>query len=97
MPSLSYSGRVILAGASALALGGVLGGVAPLALAGSAAVTGVALAWVIASPMPRRMRRTRLEFSWWVLAHEEGPRRPDEPVVVRVVLRNPTGEATTHP
>ncbi|MBK6529542.1 MAG: DUF58 domain-containing protein [Deltaproteobacteria bacterium] len=95
MPSLSYSGRVILAGASALALGGVLGGVAPLALAGSAAVTGVALAWVIASPMPRRMRRTRLEFSWWVLAREEGPRRPDEPVSVRVVLRNPTGEALT--
>ena len=95
MPSLSYSGRVILAGASALALGGVLGGVAPLALAGTAAVTGVALAWVIASPMPRRMRRTRLEFSWWVLAREEGPRRPDEPVSVRVVLRNPTGEALT--
>lgn len=93
MPSLSYSGRVILAGAAAMALGGVVAGVAPLALAGSAAVTGVALAWVVASPMPRRMRRTRLEFSWWVLAHEDGPRRPDEPVAVRVVLRNPTEES----
>lgn len=95
MPSLSYSGRVILAGAAAMTLGGLVGGVAPLALAGSAAVTGVALAWVVASPMPRRMRRTRLEFSWWVVAREEGPRRPDEPATVRVVLRNPTDESLT--
>ncbi len=95
MPALSHSGRLVLAGASALALGGLVGGFAPMALAGSLALGGLSLAWVAAAPLPRRMRRERLEFSWWVLANEDGVRRPDDPVSVRVVLRNPTSTALT--
>lgn len=96
MPTLTRSGRAVLAGAAGLTLGGVLGGLAPAALAGSAALTGLALAWVAASPLPRQMRRQRVEFSWWIPAPKGAPgraRRPDEAVPVRVVLRNPSDGA----
>ncbi len=90
MPALSHHGRLALLGGAALALGGMLGGVGATALAGGAVLTGIALAWVSAVPLPRRMRRERMEFSWWVLHREGAPRRPDEPVLVRITVRNPT-------
>ncbi len=92
MPSLSYAGRMAFIGAVGLSLGGLLGGVAPVALAGSAALTGIAFAWVLTVPLPRRMRRERLEFTWWMPLPPGGVRRPDEPVTLRVALRNPTDE-----
>ncbi len=90
MPSLSYAGRMAFVGAVGLSLGGLLGGVATVALAGSAALTGLAFAWVLTVPLPRRMRRERLEFTWWMPLPPGGVRRPDEPVTLRVALRNPT-------
>lgn len=79
-------------GAVGLSLGGLLGGVAPVALAGSAALTSLAFAWVLTVPLPRRMRRERLEFTWWMPLPPGGVRRPEEPVTLRVALRNPTDE-----
>lgn len=90
MPALSHPGRLALVGGVALSVGGLLGGVGPVALAGSAVLSGLALAWVSAVSLPRRMRRERLEFSWWALHRDGSPRRPDEPVGVRVTVRNPT-------
>ncbi len=92
MPSLSYAGRLAFVGAVGLSLGGLLGGVAPVALAGSAALTSLAFAWVLTVPLPRRMRRERLEFTWWMPAAAGGVRRPDELVTLRIALRNPTDE-----
>ena len=90
MPALSHTGRLTLLSGVALSVGGLLGGVGPVALAGSALLSGLALAWVSAVPLPRRMRRERMEFSWWTLHREGGARRPDEAVVVRITVRNPT-------
>ncbi len=97
MPQLAASGRWILSGAVGLTASGLLSGVAPVALAGSALLTGLALAYVSSLPLSRTMRRSRLEFSWWLAPRVEGaagagPRRPDEAVGVRVLLRNPTDE-----
>jgi uncharacterized protein (DUF58 family) len=64
-----------------------MGALEPLTSAGQAVLTGLALAWVATVPIPRRMRRERLEFSWWIA---QGPRKPEEPVIVRIALRNPT-------
>lgn len=90
MPALSHVGRLALLGGVSLSLGGLVGGVGPVALAGGALLSGLALAWVSAVPLPRRMRRERLEFSWWTLHRDGGPRRPDEAVTVRITVRNPT-------
>lgn len=90
MPSLSHPGRMAFMGAVGLSLGGLLGGVAPVALAGGAALTGIAFAWVLTLPLPRQMRRERLEFTWWTPLPPGGVRRPDEPVTLRIALRNPT-------
>lgn len=93
MPTLTRSGRAVLAGAVGLTLGGVLGGLVPAALAGSGALVGVALAWVVASPLPRQLRRQRVEFSWWIASPDRGPghtRLPDEPVTLHAVVRNPS-------
>lgn len=90
MPALSHAGRLALLSGVSLSVGGLLGGVGPVALAGSALLSGIALAWVSAVPLPRRMRRERLEFSWWALHRDGAPRRPDEPVSVRITVRNPT-------
>jgi uncharacterized protein (DUF58 family) len=87
MPSLSSSGKLSLAGGVALTLGGVAGAIEPLMAAGQGVLVGLALAWVATVPIPRRMRRERLEFSWWML---QGARRPDEPLTIRIALRNPT-------
>lgn len=92
MPSLSYTGRVALVGSVGLSIGGLLGGIGPVALAGSALLSGLALAWVACVPLPRRMRRERLEFTWWMPIRVGGARRPDEPVTVRIAMRNPTDE-----
>ena len=97
MPQLAASGRWILSGALGLSVAGLLSGVAPVALAGSAVLSGVALAYVSSLPLSRAMRRARLEFSWWLASRPAegglaGPRRPDEAVTVRVLLRNPTGD-----
>lgn len=91
MPALSHTGRLTLLSGAALSLGGLLGGVGSTSVSGAALLAGVALAWVAAVPLPRRMRRERLEFSWWILHHDGAHRRPDEPVLVRITLRNPTG------
>lgn len=95
MPSLSQTGRLAFIGAVGLSVGGLLGGVGPVALAGSAALTAVALAWVAAVPLPRRMRRERLEFTWWMPIRPGHARRPDEPVTLRVAVRNPTDAELT--
>lgn len=87
MPSLSTNGKLTLFGGVAMTLGGLIGALEPLASAGQAVLTGLALAWVATVPIPRRMRRERLEFSWWIA---QGPRKPEEPVIVRIALRNPT-------
>lgn len=87
MPSLSASGKLSLAGGVALSLGGVVGAIEPLMAAGHGVLVGLALAWVATVPIPRRMRRERLEFSWWSV---QGSRKPDEPLVIRIALRNPT-------
>lgn len=90
MPSLSQTGRLAFVGAVGLSVGGLLGGVGPVALAGSAALTAIALAWVAVVPVPRRMRRARLEFTWWMPLRPGHARRPDEPVTLRIAVRNPT-------
>lgn len=90
MPALSQTGRYAFLGAVGLSVGGLLGGVSPVALAGSAALTAIALAWVTTLPLPRRMRRERLEFTWWMPHRPGHVRRTDETITVRVVLRNPT-------
>ena len=95
MPSLSQTGRLAFMGAVGLSVGGLLGGVGPVALAGSAALTAIALAWVAAVPLPRRMRRERLEFTWWMPIRPGHVRRPDEPVTLRIAVRNPTGDVLT--
>jgi uncharacterized protein (DUF58 family) len=87
MPSLSASGKLSLAGGVALTLGGVVGAIEPLMAAGPGVLVGLALAWVATVPIPRKMRRKRLEFSWWTV---QGARRPEEPLTVRIALRNPT-------
>jgi len=97
MPQLAASGRWILSGAVGLTAAGLLSGVGPVALSGSALLTGLALAYVSALPLSRTMRRARLEFSWWLAPRAgdgpgAGPRRPDEAVAVRVLLRNPTDQ-----
>lgn len=90
MPSLSYTGKVTLLGAVGLSVGGLLGGVGTVTAAGSMLLTALCLAWVAGVPLPRRMRRERLEFTWWIPARVGGMRRPDEPVALRIALRNPT-------
>lgn len=95
MPALSQTGRLTVISGAALSLGGLLGGVGSTAVAGAALLSGVALAWVSSVPLPRRMRRERLEFSWWILHHDGSHRRPDEPVLVRITVRNPTSLALT--
>jgi uncharacterized protein (DUF58 family) len=92
MPSLSYSGRFAFAGAVGLSLGGLLGGVGTVALAGSAVLTGIAFAWALTVHLPRKMRRERLEFTWWMPVPAGSVRRPHEPVTLRIALRNPTDE-----
>ncbi len=87
MPSLSSSGKLSLAGGVALSLGGVVGAIEPLMTAGHGVLVGLALAWVATVPIPRRMRRERLEFSWWAV---QGARKPDETLTIRIALRNPT-------
>jgi uncharacterized protein (DUF58 family) len=56
-------------------------------------LVGLALSWVATVPLPRRMRRERLEFTWWVPSRAQGVRRPDEPIPVKIALRNPTDSA----
>ena len=90
MPSLSRLGKYTLAGGAALALGGLVGGVSPVVGAGSGMLIAVAVAWAATVPLPRRMRRERLEFTWWLTARGARDRRPDERIVVRVTLRNAT-------
>ncbi|MFO0562126.1 MAG: DUF58 domain-containing protein [Polyangiales bacterium] len=92
MPSLSAAGKLSLAGGVALTLGGVVGAIEPLMAAGHSVLVGLALAWVATVPIPRRMRRERLEFSWWTV---QGARRPDEALTVRIALRNPTKSTLT--
>lgn len=58
--------------------------------AGQGILLGLALAWVATVPLPRRMRRERLEFTWWIASSTQTGRKPEEPVVLRVALRNPT-------
>ncbi len=89
MPSLSRFGKLTFAGGLGLTLGGLLGAVEPLLGAGQGVLVGLALAWVATVPLPRRMRRERLEFTWWVPSRA-GVRRPDEPIPVKIALRNPT-------
>jgi uncharacterized protein (DUF58 family) len=92
VPSLSRIGRLTFAGGVGLTLGGLLGSVAPMAGAGQSVLVGLALAWVATVPLPRRMRRERLEFTWWIASRARGVRRPEEPIPLRVALRNPTDE-----
>jgi uncharacterized protein (DUF58 family) len=88
MPSLSANGKLSLAGGVTLALGGIAAGLDPLAFAGHGVLVGLALAWVAAVPIPRRMRRERLEFSWWAV---QGARGALGTVTLRLAIRNPTG------
>ncbi len=92
MPSLSVTGKWALGGGVGLTLGGLAGTLAPMVGAGSAVLCGLALAWVATSPMPRRMRRERLEFTWWIPSAAGAGRKPDEPIALRIALRNPTDE-----
>jgi uncharacterized protein (DUF58 family) len=88
MPSLSADGKLSLIGGVTLALGGIAAGIAPLAFAGHSVLVGLALAWVAAVPLPRRLRRERLEFSWWAV---QGARGANGAVTIRIALRNPSG------
>jgi uncharacterized protein (DUF58 family) len=90
MPSLSRLGKLTFAGGVGLTIGGLLGSVEPLLGAGQGVLVGLALAWVATVPLPRRMRRERLEFTWWVPSRAQGVRRPDDPIPVKIALRNPT-------
>lgn len=92
MPSLSYTGKLTLASGVALTLGGLAGAIEPMVDAGQGVLVGLALAWVATVPLPRRMRRERLEFTWWLGSRAHGVRKPDEPVALRIALRNPTDE-----
>ncbi|MDP3273653.1 MAG: DUF58 domain-containing protein [Deltaproteobacteria bacterium] len=92
MPSLSATGKLSLLGGVTFALGGLLGAVDALTTAGTTVLAGLGFAWALTVPLPRRMRRERLEFSWWIV---EGVRRADHPVTVRVALRNPTDRTLT--
>ncbi len=92
MPSLSYAGRVSLFGSIAMSLGGLLGGVGPVTAAGAVWMTGIAVSWAASVAIPRRMRRERLEFTWWIPPRANGPWKPDERVPLCVTLRNPTGD-----
>jgi uncharacterized protein (DUF58 family) len=93
MSSLSHTGRLTLLGALGLCAGGLVGGVGSVSLAGSAVLSGLCLAWVAGLSLARRMRRERLEFTWWVAARPGGAVHPDDVVLVRVALRNPTDGA----
>lgn len=96
VPSLSYSGRLAFASGAVLTAGGVLGAVEPLMSAGAGVLLTLAWAWVQTVPLPRRLRRERLEFTWWAMpAAGSGVRRPDEPVRLRIALRNPSDEELT--
>lgn len=89
MPSLSYYGKLTFAGGLGLTLGGLVGAIGPMVGAGEGVLLTLGLAWVATLPLPRRMRRERLEFTWWV-APRSGARRPEEPITLHVALRNPT-------
>src|SRR3954451_7403335 len=91
-PSLSRLGRLTFAGGASLALGGLVGVIEPMVGAGQGVLIGLALAWVATVPLPRRMRRERLEFTWWISSHTRGVRRPEEPILLRIALRNPTNQ-----
>jgi uncharacterized protein (DUF58 family) len=93
VPSLSYTGKLTLAGGVALTLGGIVGAITPMVSAGQGVLVGLALAWVATVPLPRRMRRERLEFTWWLAPNARGVRKPEEPVALRIALRNPTDHA----
>lgn len=77
---------------------GLVAGFAPVVVAGAAVLSGLAVGYVASLPLSRVMRRKRLEFSWWIKPRvdasgsAQAPRRPDEPVALRVTLRNPTDE-----
>lgn len=90
MPSLSRLGKLTFAGGVGLTIGGLLGAVEPLLGAGPGVLAGLALAWVATTQLPRRMRRERLEFTWWVPSRAQGVRRPDEAIPVKIAVRNPT-------
>ena len=92
MPSLSRLGKLTFAGGLGLTIGGLLGAVQPMLGAGHGVLVGLAMAWVATVPLPRRMRRERLEFTWWIPARAQGVRRPDEPIALRIALRNPTDD-----
>jgi uncharacterized protein (DUF58 family) len=91
MPSLSRLGKLTFGGGLGLTLGGLIGTVGPMIGAGQAVLLGLGMAWVATLPLPRRMRRERLEFTWWIAPRAQGGRRPDEPVALHIALRNPTG------
>ena len=92
MPSLSRLGKLTFAGGLGLTVGGLLGAVQPMLGAGHGVLVGLALAWVATVPLPRRMRRERLEFTWWIPMRGQGIRRPEEPITLRIALRNPTDD-----
>lgn len=92
MPSLSAAGKLSLVGGVALTLGGIVGTIEPLLVAGQSVLVGLALAWVATVPIPRRMRRERLEFSWWTVQRS---RHPHEALTIRIALHNPTKSTLT--
>ena len=92
MPSLSRLGKLTFAGGVGLTLGGLLGAIEPMVGAGHGVLVGLALAWVATVPLPRRMRRERLEFTWWISSRARGIRKPEEPLPLRIALRNPTDQ-----
>lgn len=90
MPSLSRTGRLGFVSGLLLATGGLALPAEALLGAGQGLLAGLALAWVATLPLPRRLRRERLEFTWWISTRARGPRRPEEPLPLRIALKNPT-------
>jgi uncharacterized protein (DUF58 family) len=83
---------------ASLALGlGTVSGSYPATVLGAGLLLAVVLAFVLAVPVGRRVRRQKLEFAWW-LAHGEpgadaGAAVPGKPFEVRCFLRHRGEEA----
>ncbi|MBI2895232.1 MAG: DUF58 domain-containing protein [Deltaproteobacteria bacterium] len=88
IPTLTRSGRFVLAAVALFVVVGALSASPPIAALGAAASSAIVVVYLATLSIPRLVRREKIEFAWWLMPSEGGVSTPGVAFRVRAYVRN---------